>query len=92
MCFWPKPDGQNLLDIKDGVCAELQGWVKIDPVKKKEEDILEEQGRCRNEQEMSDRRKLITDKLYDAEGWGPFTLSSKVILLCKYCILSHKLW
>lgn len=40
----------------------------MDQVKKKEEDILEEEARYRNEQEMGDGRKLIANKLYDVEG------------------------
>lgn len=40
----------------------------MDQVKKEKEDILGEGASCRNEQEMSDRKKLITNKLRDTLG------------------------
>lgn len=48
--------------IKDDAYVELKKWVKIYQVKKKKQNILGERARCWNEQEMSDRKQLITNK------------------------------
>lgn len=82
-------NGQNLLSIKGGVCAELERWKNIDQVKKEEEGIPGEGARYRNEQEMSDRKTLITNKLYDTEGWGPLFFPTKRFHFVKITLSLH---
>lgn len=82
-------NGQNLLSIKGGVCAELERWKNIDQVKKEEEGIPGEGARYRNEQEMSDRKTLITNKLYDTEGWGPLFFPTKRFRFVKITFSLH---
>ena len=69
--------------IKNNAYVELKKWVKIYQIKKRKQNILRERARCQNEQEMSDRKQLITNKLYDDEGWGSLFSPTKLFLFCR---------